>query len=442
MIRLGITAIMVMMESLDVVLYTLTKAATNTGMSDYVYVSYSNALGLIFFLLPSSFFYYRGDRTYPPLTRLVMAKLFVVGFLSCSAQILKYVGLGLSSPILATAISDLTPAFVFITAVISRMEVLDLRMKSSRAKSIGTIISIAGALIVTLYKGLPIVATSPAPYWPSIFLKELPLSLSISNWVIGGFLLLVQSFSLAIVYVVRAWVIRDYPAELMASLISCIFVTIISTAVALIAERSDPSAWKLKSNTELIAIGFNAAFAVGLRTAVHFWAIRKKGPVFVAMFKPLRIVLALFMGLIFLSETIYLGRVIGGVIISIGFYTVIWGKAREDKVVEYLGQPAPAEGDRTYPPLTHALLSLKLFVVGFLSCSGQILKYVGLGLSSPTLATAIPDLNPAFEFITAVISRGVILVQSFLLAILYVVRAWVIIREYPAEFMASLISCI
>lgn len=59
MIRLGVTAVMVMNESLDVVLYTLTKAATNTGKSDYVYVSYSNALGLIFFLLPSSFFYYR-----------------------------------------------------------------------------------------------------------------------------------------------------------------------------------------------------------------------------------------------------------------------------------------------------------------------------------------------------------------------------------------------
>lgn len=130
-------------------------------------------------------------------------------------------------------------------------------MKSGRAKSIGTIISIAGALLVTLYEGLPILTTTSAP---SKFLNdELPsLSLQVqSNWVIGGVLLLLQSFSLALLYVVQAWVIRDYPAELMASLLRCMFVTILSTAVALVAERSDLSAWELKSNTELVAIGFN-----------------------------------------------------------------------------------------------------------------------------------------------------------------------------------------
>lgn len=82
------------------------------------------------------------------------------------------------------------------------MEVLDLRMKSSGAKSIGTIISIAGALLMTLYKGLPILTTNKS-------LDELPLSLPYSNWVIGDFVLLVQGFSLALLYVVQAWVIRD-----------------------------------------------------------------------------------------------------------------------------------------------------------------------------------------------------------------------------------------
>lgn len=182
----------------------------------------------------------------------------------------------------------LTPAFVFIIAVISRCiwyyifteiflwllspfglhqtlciylvfrtEVLDLRMKSSRAKSVGTIISMAGALLVTLYKGLPILTTTSVPR--KFLNDELPsLSLQMqSNWVIGGFLLLLQSFSLALLFVVQAWVIRDYPAELMASLLPCMFVTILSTAVALVAERSDLSAWELKSNTELVALGFN-----------------------------------------------------------------------------------------------------------------------------------------------------------------------------------------
>ncbi|XP_060669645.1 WAT1-related protein At5g40210 [Ziziphus jujuba] len=104
--RLGITATMVIMEFLDVVLYTINKAATITGMSNYVYVSSSNAFG--FFFLPTSLFYY-----------------------SSSTQILKYVGIGLSSPTLATAMSDIAPAFAFILAVISRL--LDSQLSVSSA---------------------------------------------------------------------------------------------------------------------------------------------------------------------------------------------------------------------------------------------------------------------------------------------------------------------
>ncbi|KAH7515749.1 hypothetical protein FEM48_Zijuj10G0059300 [Ziziphus jujuba var. spinosa] len=203
------------------------------------------------------------------------------------------------------------------------MEVLDLRKKSSQAKSVGTIISIAGALIVTLYKGVRLTSASPLP---GKFLDQLLLSIQ-SKWVIAGFILLLQSFSLVLTFVVQAWVMREYFAELMATVFCCISVTIISAIVALIAERSNPDAWQIKSNIELIAIGFNAVFVVAFRKAVHLWAVCKKGPIYLAMFKPLRLVIAFIFGIIFLGETIYLGRVIGGASVSGGFYAVIWGKA-------------------------------------------------------------------------------------------------------------------
>jgi len=89
------------------------------------------------------------------------------------------------------------------------------------------------------------------------------------------------------------------------------------------------------------------------------WACRKKGAVYVAMFNPLGIVIALAMGTVFLGDTLYLGRyvhmhvarnnvtffltnklldfdslcsVIGGAIIAIGFYAVIWGQAQEENM--------------------------------------------------------------------------------------------------------------
>jgi len=44
------------------------------------------------------------------------------------------------------------------------------------------------------------------------------------------------------------------------------------------------------------------------RSVVYAWACRKKGAVYVAMFSPLGIVIALAMGIVFLGDTLYLGR--------------------------------------------------------------------------------------------------------------------------------------
>ncbi|XP_060669661.1 WAT1-related protein At5g40210 isoform X2 [Ziziphus jujuba] len=388
---LGTTVVMVVIECLDVLLHTLTKSAINTGMSEFVYVFCSNAL-CFFFLLICSFFYYR-MWTYLTLTYLVIGKMFLVGLLvigkmflvgllSCTSQILKHVRTDLSCPTLATAISDLTPAFAFIIPIIWRKKDLDLTKKSSQAKSLGTIISIAGALIVTLY-GVRLTSASPLP---GKFLDQLLFSVQ-SKWVIAGFILLLQSFFHALTFVVQSSVMReyseeliatltDYPAEypaelfatmreypaeliatlsaypaeliatmrkylaeLIATLFCCISMTIISAIVALIAERSNPDAWQIKSNIELIAIGFNA-----FGKAVHLSAVRKKGPIYRAAFKPLRPVIAFIFGIIFQGETIYLGRVIGGAIASGGvFAVVIWGKAQEDE--EDMGKAQEDEED-------------------------------------------------------------------------------------------------
>ncbi|KAH9709085.1 WAT1-related protein [Citrus sinensis] len=295
----GVTAVMVAVECLEVGSSTLNKAAMNKGTSDFVLIVYSNAFAAIFILLPSTFIYYR-NRTRPPLTVSIICKIFGLGLISCCVQTCLYVGIGYSSPTLSSAIVDLTPAFTFILALISRMEKLDLRVQSSLAKSIGTMVSIAGALTVTLYKG-PALVTS--------------------------------SFFLSLLYIVQTSIIREYPEELMATFICCVFVTIQSTVVALIAERN-PNSWRLKPDMELIAIGCSAFFAVALRSLAHTWACHKKGPVYVSMYKPLGIVFAIIMGVTLLGDTLYLGSVVGATIVAFGFYSVIWGQSEEEKMID------------------------------------------------------------------------------------------------------------
>ncbi|KAJ0095863.1 hypothetical protein Patl1_16201 [Pistacia atlantica] len=322
----SVTEVMVMLEFLDVGLNNVTKAAMSGGMSHFVLVVYSNILA-IFFLVPCSFIFYR-QRSRPQLTCSIVYRIFILSLVSCCGQMFHYIGIEYSSPTLASAMIDLTPGFTFILAIISRMENLDLRVQSSQAKSIGTLVLMTGALIVTLYKGLPITV---APSTNKL-LKEIMLS-SQSNWVLGGFFLALHSVILASYYIVQTWIIRDYPAELMVTLICCIFVSILSAIVSLVAEK-DANAWRLKPNINLMAIGYSAAFALSLRSVLHTWALKKKGPVYVSMFKPLGMVIAIVSGVAFLGDTIYLGSLVGAATIALGFYAVIWGQAQEKLMVD------------------------------------------------------------------------------------------------------------
>ncbi|GFY87168.1 nodulin MtN21 /EamA-like transporter family protein [Actinidia rufa] len=242
----------------------------------------------------------------------------------CTSQIMGYTGINYSSPTLASAISNLVPAFTFILALIFRMEKLALRSSSSLAKIIGTIVSISGAFVVTLYKGLPIVLTPS----PSISLQQQPPQ-SKSNWVLGGLFLTTEYILVPMWYIVQAKIMKEYPAELTVVFFYNLCVSVLAAIVGVIAEPN-MSAWRIRFDISLASILCSGIFGSFLSNAVHTWVVRIRGPVYVAMFKPLSIVIAVAMGIILLGDALYLGSIVGATIISIGFYTVMWGKAKEE----------------------------------------------------------------------------------------------------------------
>ncbi|GKV08567.1 hypothetical protein SLEP1_g20180 [Rubroshorea leprosula] len=75
-------------------------------------------------------------------------------------------------------------------------------------------------------------------------------------------------------------------------------------------------------------------FATSVSNFVHTWGVHIKGPVYVAVFKPFSIAVAAFMSTIFLGEPLYLGSVIRATMLFIGFYAVMWGKAKEEAVMD------------------------------------------------------------------------------------------------------------
>ncbi|KAL3526444.1 hypothetical protein ACH5RR_011100 [Cinchona calisaya] len=321
---------MVAMECTNVGLNTLFKAATVKGMSYHVFVVYSYAVAAIL-LLPSTFFFINNNNRSsnsrlldpPSLKFSILSKIFLLGLIGCTSQIMGYTGINYSSPTLASAISNLVPAFTFILAIIFRMEKLSFRGSSSRAKVLGTILSISGAFVVTLYKGPKIILSKTTIHiYP-------PLHTAQSNWLLGGLFLTAEYLLVPMWYIVQAQIMKEYPAELIVVFFYNLFVSILAAFVGVFAEPN-LSRWKIRPGIALASIICSGIFGSFLNNTVHTWALKLKGPVYVAMFKPLSIAIAVAMGVILLGDTLYLGSILGATVIALGFYTVMWGKTKEE----------------------------------------------------------------------------------------------------------------
>ncbi|RYR77426.1 hypothetical protein Ahy_A01g001880 [Arachis hypogaea] len=321
---------MVIVECLDVGLTTLGKAAMSRGMNHFIFVVYSNALATLI-LLPSSFFINRNRTTTPPLSFSLLCKFFLLALVGITVmQNCVFTGISYSSPTLGSAMSNLTPAITFLLAVIFRMEKFEIRSSISQIKMLGAVVSISGALLVTLYKGSPIAGFQIQPLQQ--MLSET------TNWVIGGLFLAIASTSLAIWNIAQAAILKGYPSQLTIIAFYCLFGTIQCAILSLIVVR-DPNAWKLRPDIELTTIFYSllmwktilqAIFGSVVTFSVLTWCINKKGPVFVTMFKPLGIAIAAFSSVVFLGETLPVGRTIGLMVIIIGFYTVLWAQSKEE----------------------------------------------------------------------------------------------------------------
>lgn len=293
----------------------VTKAALSRGIDKYVIIAYSNILATLI-LFPCSFFFHRSTRL--PITYSVLWRFFLLALVVCAAQLCGYVGIEYSSPTLSTSMLNLIPAFTFMLTVSFRLEKLVWRSKSSQAKIIGTVISIAGAFVVTFYKG-PVVIKAQ-------FLTVSPQF----KWILGAIFLATEAFMISAWYLLQTMILKMFPEILTVMFYLSFFTTIISAIYSFLLVK-DTSAWKLRLDIGLIAVIYSALVSTILRGTLCSWCLSKAGPFFVSMFKPLAIVLAAVMGVLFLGDALSLGCLIGAAIIVTGFYAMMWGKANDEE---------------------------------------------------------------------------------------------------------------
>ncbi|KAJ4836568.1 hypothetical protein Tsubulata_047681 [Turnera subulata] len=324
---------MVIMEGCTIALTILAKTIMTGGMSPFVFVVYTNALGTLI-LLPYSFLFHMKERTEQSLfTWPLLTRIFFLGLTGIAlSQNLAFVGLSYSSPIVVCAMGLLIPGFSFLLSILLRKTKLDWRSTSFQFKVLGTSMSLMGAIVVLACKGPYIRSSSPSSSLLSRLHKQqlFVFYRRPDSWFLGCILLASSFLCVSIWNIIQLGTVKHYPQVMKIASFYSLAGTIQCAMFSFIVE-TDLSAWKLKLNMDLLVIVMTAIFGSVIRSSVQIMCTRMKGPFYVPMFQPFRIFWAAFFGVGFFVNGLHYGSLIGAIICGMGYYTVMWGQLVEDE---------------------------------------------------------------------------------------------------------------
>ncbi|XP_072960013.1 WAT1-related protein At5g07050-like [Typha angustifolia] len=306
----------------------ITKVSLNHGMSHYVLVVYRHAFATLS-IAPFALILERKVR--PKMTFWVFVQIFVLALLGpVIDQNFYYAGLKFTSPTFSCAMSNMLPAMTFVMAVLFRMEKLHLKKLRCQAKLVGTLVTVAGAMLMTLYKGpiLEMVWTkhmhlhqAGAPVAPQTTDKD---------WFKGSICLIIATLAWASLFILQATTLKKYDAPLSLTTLICFVGTLQAIVVTFVMEHK-PSVWSIGFDMNLLAAAYAGIVTSSIAYYVQGLVIQSRGPVFASAFSPLMMIIVAIMGSFILAENIYLGGVLGAVLIVAGLYSVLWGKYKENK---------------------------------------------------------------------------------------------------------------
>ncbi|XWS08804.1 hypothetical protein CRYUN_Cryun40dG0032100 [Craigia yunnanensis] len=241
-----------------------------------------------------SFAYFLERKTRPKLTFALFLEIFVLSILGVSLTLNMYFA-SLSTPLqLSLQHLSTLASLTFIIAVVLRLEVVNLRNPRGIAKVLGTFVSLENPPFMKIVEGL----NSHCCKLHNLVLK--------------------------------AFTLKRYPAPLSLTAWMS-FVGAAQSAIFTAIMEHKPAAWTMGFNIDFWATVYAGVVCSSVVIFIQLWCMEKKGPVFVTMFNPLSTILVAVLAYFVLGEKLYTGSILGGVIVIVGLYLLLWGKDRDQE---------------------------------------------------------------------------------------------------------------
>lgn len=148
------------------------------------------------------------------------------------------------------------------------MEKVDIKKFRCQAKVLGTIVTVAGAMLMTLYKGnvINFFWTDHIQHLKSSAPEAAAAAAAADkDWLKGSILLIIATFAWASFFILQAVTMRRYTAQLSLTTLVCFIGTLQSIAVTFVVEHR-PSVWTIGWDMNLLA----AAYAVSVFLSLEF----------------------------------------------------------------------------------------------------------------------------------------------------------------------------
>ncbi|GLT63274.1 hypothetical protein SLA2020_358490 [Shorea laevis] len=137
--------------------------------------------------------------------------------------------------------SNMLPGMTFVMAVLCRMKKVDMKKVRCQAKVVGTIVTQAGAMLMTLYKGHVINF-----FWSShIQTHSVPdTAATDKDWLKGSILLIFATLAWSSFFILQAVTLKRYSAQLSLTSLVCFMGTLQSIVVTFVMEHKS-SVWTI-----------------------------------------------------------------------------------------------------------------------------------------------------------------------------------------------------